>query len=141
MRKLLLLATSFATLAAATALPAGAITPASFTLTAGALAITSPTSSVSLGTQGASNSSSTISGSIGVVTVSDERGGPTTWTASVIAKRVHSHGWPSRPGQQRQLFGWPDHGFRTCGRAAGGCTEPDRSITGRNRHEHRSQLR
>ncbi|HVD09760.1 MAG TPA: hypothetical protein VNB88_03860 [Gaiellaceae bacterium] len=97
MRKLLLLATSFATLAAATALPAGAITPASFTLTAGALAITSPTSSVSLGTQGASNSSSTISGSIGVVTVSDERGGPTTWTASVIASAFTPAAGPADP--------------------------------------------
>jgi len=97
MRKLLLLATSFATLAAATALPAGAVTPASFTLTAGALAITSPTSSVSLGTQGASNSSSTISGSIGVVTVSDERGGPTTWTASVIASAFTPAAGPADP--------------------------------------------
>ena len=97
MRKLLLLATSFATLAAATALPAGAITPASFTLTAGALAITSPTSSVSLGTQGASNSSSIISGSIGVVTVSDERGGPTTWTASVIASAFTPAAGPADP--------------------------------------------
>ena len=97
MRKFLLLATSFATLAAATALPAGAITPATFTLTAGALAITSPTGSVSLGTQGASNSSSTITGSIGVVTVSDERGGPTTWTASVIATAFTPPSGPADP--------------------------------------------
>jgi hypothetical protein len=97
MRKFLLLATSFATLAAATALPAGAITPATFTLTAGALAITSPTGRVSLGTQGASNSSSTITGSIGVVTVSDERGGPTTWTASVISTAFTPPSGPADP--------------------------------------------
>jgi hypothetical protein len=85
MRKLLLLAGAFATIAATTALPTGAATPTSFTLTAGALSISAPTGSVSLGSQVASTSSSTITGPLGVVTVSDERGGPTTWTASVIS--------------------------------------------------------
>src|SRR5688572_21680450 len=97
MRKFLLLTSTFAALAAATALPAGAVTPATFTLTAGALAITSPTGSVSLGTQGASNSSSTITGPMGVVTVSDERGGPTTWTASVIATAFTPPSGPADP--------------------------------------------
>jgi hypothetical protein len=86
MRKLLLVAgTLGATAAAATALSAGAATPATFTLTAGGLSISAPTSSVSLGTQLVSNSASTITGSLGVVTVSDQRGGTTTWTASVIS--------------------------------------------------------
>ena len=55
MRKFFLFAGTFATLAAATALPAGAVTPTTFTLTAGGLGITAPTGSLSLGTQVASN--------------------------------------------------------------------------------------
>ena len=85
MRKFVLLATTFVTLAAAAALPAaGADTTATFTLTAGALSISVPAGSVSLGTQVASASPSTISGQLGVVTVTDDRGGSTTWVASVI---------------------------------------------------------
>jgi hypothetical protein len=80
--KVVLLAATFA---AAAALPAGATTPASFTLTAGALSISAPTGSVSLGSQVAASGSSTISGQLGTVTVSDQRGGPTTWIASVIS--------------------------------------------------------
>ncbi len=97
MRKLLLLATSLATLGVATALPAGAATPATFTLTAGALSISAPTGSVSLGTQVASTSSSTISGPLGVVAVSDQRGGPTTWTASVISTAFTPPAGPADP--------------------------------------------
>ena len=74
-----------ATFAAAAALPAGATTPTSFTLTAGALTISAPTVGVSLQTASVSNSVIPISGPLGVVTVSDQRGGPTTWTASVIS--------------------------------------------------------
>lgn len=85
MRKLLLVLSVFGTLAVMTALPAGAATPATFDLTAGGLTLSAPTSSVSLGTQTVSNSSFTISGALGVVTVSDQRGGATTWTASVIS--------------------------------------------------------
>jgi hypothetical protein len=70
---------------AVVALPAGATTPASFTLTAGALAISAPTGSISLGTQVVSNGSISLGGPLGVVTVSDQRGGATTWTASVIS--------------------------------------------------------
>jgi hypothetical protein len=62
-----------------------AATPVTFTLTSGALAITAPVLSVSLGSQGASTSASTISGPLGIVTVTDLRGGATTWTASVIS--------------------------------------------------------
>jgi hypothetical protein len=85
MRKLFFLAVAAAALAAVIALPAGADTTATFTLTAGTLSISAPTGSVSLGTQLASTSSSVISGQLGTVTVSDQRGGTTTWVASVIS--------------------------------------------------------
>ena len=97
MRNFLLIGSTFATLAAATALPAGAATPATFDLTAGGLSISAPTASVSLGTQTVSNSSSTISGSLGVVTVSDQRGGPTTWIASVISTAFTPPSGPADP--------------------------------------------
>ena len=86
MRNFLLLASALATLAAATALPAGADTTATFTLTAGALSISAPTGTVPLGaSQVASTSSHTFSGLLGTVTVTDERGGATAWVASVIS--------------------------------------------------------
>ena len=86
MRTFFLLACTFSLLAAVTAVPAGADTPASFTLTpAGVLSISAPTGSVALGSQMSSNNSSTITGPLGVVTVSDERGGTQTWTASAIS--------------------------------------------------------
>jgi hypothetical protein len=97
MRKFLLVASSFAALVGATALPAGAITPATFTLTAGALSISAPTSSVSLGSQSVSNGSSTLSGSLGVVTVSDQRGGATNWTVSVISSAFTPPSGPADP--------------------------------------------
>jgi hypothetical protein len=97
MRHFSLLASTFAMLAAATALSAGAATPATFTLTAGALSISAPTGSVSLGSQVASNSSSTITGSLGVVTVSDQRGGATSWTASVISTAFTPPAGPADP--------------------------------------------
>jgi hypothetical protein len=74
----------FATLAAAIAVSAGAGTPVTFTLTAGALSISAPTSGVSLGSQVVSASASTVSGQLGVITVTDQRGGATAWVASVI---------------------------------------------------------
>ncbi len=84
-RKLLLLVGAVAALAAVTALPGGAAdTPTSFTLTGGALSISAPTGNVSLGTQVSPTSATTISGHLGVVTVTDQRGGATTWVASVI---------------------------------------------------------
>jgi hypothetical protein len=97
MRKLLLLAGTLATLTASFASSAGATTPATFNLTAGGLSISAPTSSVSLGTQTVSNSSSTISGSLGVVTVSDQRGGATTWVASVISTAFTPPSGPADP--------------------------------------------
>jgi hypothetical protein len=85
MRKLFFLVSGVIALATLAAVPAGAATPATFTLTAGALSISAPTASVSLGTQVASPAASTITGSLGVVTVTDQRGGTTAWTASVIS--------------------------------------------------------
>jgi hypothetical protein len=89
MRKLILCASTIVLLGVGAALPAGAAvtggTPATFTLTAGALSISVPTGPVSLGSQLALTTSSTMAGSLGVVTVSDQRGGTTTWTVSVIS--------------------------------------------------------
>ena len=96
MRRLALLACLLAA-AAATAGSAGATTPATFTLTAGGLSISAPTGSVSLGSQPVSNSSFTISGALGVVTVSDQRGGVTTWTASVISTAFTPNSGPADP--------------------------------------------
>jgi hypothetical protein len=73
------------------------ITPVTFTLTAGALSIDAPADTVALGTQGASTGSSTISGSLGVVTVTDQRGGVTTWTASVISTAFTPTAGPADP--------------------------------------------
>jgi hypothetical protein len=85
-RKFLLLAGSFATLAAAITLSAGAGTIATFTLTAGALSISAPTGTVALGpSQVATAGSHTFSGLLGTVTVTDDRGGATGWVASVIS--------------------------------------------------------
>jgi hypothetical protein len=77
--------------------PVGAATPATFTLTAGALSISAPTAGVSLGSQVASTTSSTISGSLGVVTVTDQRGGTTTWTASAISTAFTPPAGPADP--------------------------------------------
>lgn len=95
--KSLLLAGLVGCLAAAAALPAGAATTATFTLTAGGLAISAPTGTVSLGTQVASTSQSTISGLLGGVTVTDQRGGVTTWTASVISTAFTPPSGPADP--------------------------------------------
>jgi hypothetical protein len=97
MRKLLLLPAAVVALIAATGLPAIAATPVTFTLTAGALAISDPSASVSLGSQVASTASSTITGSIGAVTVTDQRGGATTWTASVISTAFTPPAGPADP--------------------------------------------
>ena len=96
-REFLLVASAVVAFAVATALPAAAITTATFTLTAGALSITAPTGTVSLGSQVAATSSTTITGSLGVVTVSDQRGGPTTWTASVISTAFTPSGGTADP--------------------------------------------
>ena len=97
MRKFLLLASTIAALAGATALPASSSTPATFQLVAGTLSISTPTGSVSLGSQVSSITSSTMAGPLGVVTVSDQRGGATTWTASVIATAFTPPAGPADP--------------------------------------------
>lgn len=97
MRKLLLLATSVAALGASTA-PALAITPVSFEVTGGGLTISAPTgANVDLGSRLASNVAGTISGQLGAVTVSDLRGGPTTWAASVISTAFTPTAGPAVP--------------------------------------------
>ncbi|MGZ4355385.1 MAG: hypothetical protein ACXVRK_13785 [Gaiellaceae bacterium] len=97
MRKFLFLASTFAALAGVSALPAGSATPATFQLVAGTLSISTPTASVSLGSQVSSVTSSTMSGPLGVVTVSDQRGGTTTWTASVISTAFTPPAGPADP--------------------------------------------
>jgi hypothetical protein len=77
--------------------PASAATPMTFTLTAGALSISTPSVSVALGTEVSSTTTSTISGTIGIVTVTDQRGGATTWTASAIATAFTPPAGPADP--------------------------------------------
>jgi hypothetical protein len=97
MRKFVLLLTTLFALSIGFVLPAAASTPASFTLTSGILSISAPTAGVSLGTQVASTTSSTMSGSLGAIVISDQRGGPTTWTASVISTAFTPNGGPADP--------------------------------------------
>jgi hypothetical protein len=96
-RKLALLLTTLAALMVGLALPAGASTPASFTLTSGTLSISAPSDGITLGTQIASTTASTMSGSLGAVVVSDQRGGATTWTASVISTAFTPTANPADP--------------------------------------------
>ena len=88
---------ALAAVAALPALPAAAATPASFTLTTGTLSISAPTLSVSLGSEVASVLATTMSGQLGSVTVSDQRGGATTWTASVISTAFTPTAGPADP--------------------------------------------
>jgi hypothetical protein len=110
MRKLVVLAAAFVILGVIvplSGLPAGAATPASFTLTAGALSISTPTVGVSLGTEVASTSSTTLSGSLGVVTVTDQRGGTTTWTTSVISTAFTPTAGPADPAMNASYAAGP----------------------------------
>ncbi len=85
MRKLLLLVSMCVAIAGTVAVSADADT-LSFTLIApGPLSISTPGGDVALGSQVSANVATTISGQLGTVTVSDERGGVRTWVASVIA--------------------------------------------------------
>ena len=100
MRKFLLLASTTAAFLAAAALAAPAAdasNPTTFTLTPGALSISAPTGSVSLGSQVASTGATTVAGSLGVVTVTDQRGGTTTWTTSVISTAFTPTSGPADP--------------------------------------------
>src|SRR5580704_3540261 len=96
-RKLVLPLTILGAMTTGIVVPAGASTPASFTLTSGTLSITAPTAGISLGTQVASTTSSTMSGSLGAVVISDQRGGPTTWTTSVISTAFTPTAGPADP--------------------------------------------
>src|ERR1700688_1944473 len=84
-RKLVLPLAILGTMTIGIVLPAGASTPASFTLTSGTLSISAPSAGISLCTQVASTTASTMFGSLGAVVVSDQGGGRTTWTASVTS--------------------------------------------------------
>jgi hypothetical protein len=137
MRKLLLLASTLATVAAAIVLPAGAATPATFTLTAGALSISAPTGSVSLGSQVASTSPSTIAGPLGVVTVSDQRGDTTTWIASVISTAFTPPAGPADPASNVSYGA----GSITQSSTVVATARSDRGIAGRDRRKHRNQHR
>ena len=84
----LLVVTATAMLGLGFAAPASAgITTATLTITGGALAITVPTSTVSLGTRQNTVGGGTISGVLGVVQVSDGRSAAagSGWVASVIS--------------------------------------------------------
>jgi hypothetical protein len=100
--------TLVATLSLVTALAlissASAATPMSFELTAGALSISTPTVNADLGSEVASTTSSTLSGELGVVTVTDQRGGTTTWTASAIATAFTPNGGPADPASNVSYF-------------------------------------
>jgi hypothetical protein len=65
------------------AAPAFADTPTTFDLIGGTLAISAPTATVSLGTSAPSVTAQLISGPLGAVTVTDNRGGVLGWVASV----------------------------------------------------------
>ena len=100
MKKLLVLsgtAVAIAAVATLSALPVGASTPMSFQLDSGGLSISAPTTSVSLGTQVALSTPSTMSGLLGIVAVTDERGGTTSWIASVISTAFTPTAGPADP--------------------------------------------
>jgi hypothetical protein len=86
-RKFMFVATTFAVFGVGIAIPAEAAvtggTPATFTLNAGALSITAP--------------AGPVSGSLGSVTVSDQRGGTTTWIVSVISGAFTPSAGPADP--------------------------------------------
>jgi hypothetical protein len=96
-RKLVLSLTILGAITIGVVLPASASTPASFTLTSGTLSVSAPSAGISLGTQVASTTPSTMSGSLGAVVISDQRGGPTTWTASVISTAFTPTSGPADP--------------------------------------------
>jgi hypothetical protein len=96
-RTLVAVAGTAAAFVAGGAAPAQATTATTFTLTAGALSISAPTGSVSLGSQVAATDASTISGTLGTVSVLDQRGGVTTWTATVISTAFTPPAGPADP--------------------------------------------
>jgi len=107
LQKSVFLVTALGAVTIGVALPAGASTPASFTLTTGTLSISAPTAGISLGSQVASTTSSVMSGSLGAITISDQRGGPTTWTASVISTAFTPTAGPADPASNVSYSGGP----------------------------------
>ncbi len=136
MRKFVLLASTVAAVLTATATvvapPASAATTATFTLTAGTLSISAPTAPMTLGSQVASTVSSTMSGSLGVVTVSDQQRRHNHLDGIGDRHRLYTHCGPGRPGQQCQLCGRHDHGISGGGGDGGQCIGPNRCIDGRD---------
>ena len=82
MRKTFVIAVAAAALVGATALPASAAdTTATFTLAAGTLSVSAPPSApAALIVNGAIGVATLATGSLGTVTVSDQRGGATAWS-------------------------------------------------------------
>ncbi len=72
-------------------------TPVTFTVSGGSLSISAPSSTVSLGTKTVSSLATTFTGSLGLITVSDQRGGTTTWTASVTSTSFAPASGPADP--------------------------------------------
>jgi hypothetical protein len=110
MRKFMLFAGTVAVFAVGAALPAGAdtgATPATFTLTSGALSISAPVGPVSLGSQTVATTDTTMSAPLGVVTVSDQRGGTTSWTASVISGAFTPSVGPADPASNLSYAAGP----------------------------------
>ena len=95
--KVSLVAAALACLCATVVIPPAFGTPASFTLTAGGLTISAPSAAAALGSQSVSNGAFTITGSLGNVTVSDQRGGVTTWVASAISTAFTPTSGPADP--------------------------------------------
>jgi hypothetical protein len=95
--RFLIVTASVAVVAAGAALPGTAdITPASFSLTAGLLSISAPSANAVLGTATVSPTATTISGQLGVVTVTDNRD-TTPWTVSVISSAFTPDAGPAVP--------------------------------------------
>ena len=139
MRKLLCISGALVVLAALTitgAASVAAATPATFTLTAGALSISAPVASVSLGTQVASTNAGTISGSLGVVTVTDQRGGTTTWTTSVISTAFTPTAGPADPASNVSYAAGPITVTPTVVATAVAAARSDRSLDGGHGRQH-----
>ena len=86
MRKFMLVTPllAVAALTVLSAAPASADTGVTFQITGGALAISAPTVAADLGSTAPTAGTQTLSGPLGVVTVTDARGAVAGWVASVI---------------------------------------------------------
>lgn len=82
MTRALVLGVVAAGMVTATALPASAATDTTFSLTGGALSVTAPTTAA---LTDATSGTTTISGPLGPMSVTDARGGTAGWTVSAIS--------------------------------------------------------